>query len=67
MHEAKQAGEDYFQMFESRGMSFFSNIFNWSDGHQDFDIAKLYEVTGGGTKNTNLGRYQKMMILLVVV
>ena len=27
LHEARRAAEDYYQMFESRGLSFFSNLF----------------------------------------
>lgn len=54
-----------FQVFGTRGISWFSNVFIQKNEDVS-NIDTLYEVAGAGTAVTNLGKYQKIVMFLVV-
>lgn len=67
LYQVKTAAQNYFQMFGSRGISFFSNIFLGANEQDLMNIDQLYEKAGCGSHTTKLGLYQKLMIFLVTV
>lgn len=64
MHEARRAAQSYYQMFDARGISFFSNLFGNQTIKEIEDIEELYEKAGSGTSKTKLGMYQKILLFL---